>query len=73
MYKNIPPRLPFDLYRPPKSEKIRTKIMFFPYIFVNIDPREIIIENNIVRLILIHKFISIKFLSKVHGFRVFGC
>ena len=73
MYKNIPPRLPFDLYRPPKSEKIRTKIMFFPYIFVNIDHREMIIDIIIVRLVLIHKSNSIQFLSKWHSFRVFGC
>ena len=46
--------------------------MFFPYIFVNIDHREMIIENNIVRLDLIHKFNSIHFLSKLRSFRVFG-
>ena len=74
MYKNNPPRLQFDLYIPPKSEKLRTKkCMFFPYIFVIIEHREMIIEINIVRLIKIHKSNSIHFLFKRHSFRVFGC
>ena len=74
MYKNNPPRVYFDLYGPPKSEKITyQKCMFFPYIFVIIEHRQMIIENNIVRLIMIHKSNSIHFLSKRHRFRVFGC
>ena len=47
--------------------------MFFLYIFVIIEHRQMIMENNIVRLIMIHKSNSIHFLSKWHSFRVFGC
>ena len=74
IYNNNSPWLKIDLYSPPKSAKnTYQKCMFFPYIFVNIDHREIFTEYNIVRLIKIHKSNSIHFLSKWHSFRVFGC
>ena len=49
------------------------KYMFFANIFVNIEYKEMIIENNIVVLIKIHKSNSIHFLSKWHSFWEFWC
>ena len=62
---------PLGLLKNGKNRHV--KYMFFANIFVIIEHRQMIIENNIVRLIMIHKSNSIHFLSKRHSFRVFGC
>ena len=67
----LPKMWPLGLLKNGKNRHV--KYMFFANIFVIIEYKEMIIENNIVRLIRIHKSNSIHFLSKWHSFWEFLC